>query len=226
MNDERLSALVDRYLDGQLTPTEKAELEDSLRRSAAAREQFWRETRLHALLHEVENDAAGVDTAVVRAAKRLPLSRKVWVDGGRGRVPGVTVTAAAYFWSRPTPVSEPTTAAVAVLTRAGGRAVERSGPGVSHRRRARAGLAAAEKRTGSGGILQRRQGAARRAGRTAARFRQPGVLSARAIERRGPASSRRLHRRYAAGQCGGPWHGLRPGCHRATARKSTSSRAK
>jgi hypothetical protein len=118
MNDERLSALVDRYLDGQLTPSEKAELEDSLRRSAAAREQFWRETRLHALLHEVENDTAGVDTAVVRAAKRLPLSRKVWWTAGAAACLALTVTAAAYFWSRPTPVSEPTTAAVAVLTRA------------------------------------------------------------------------------------------------------------
>lgn len=78
MNDERRSALVDRYLDGQLTPAEKAELEDSLRRSTAAREQFWRETRLQALLHEAENDAAGVDTVVVRAGARLPRSRWAW----------------------------------------------------------------------------------------------------------------------------------------------------
>ena len=79
-DDERLTLLVNRYLDGQLTPAQKTELEDSLRRSAAAHAQFWDETRLHALLHEVENQAA--DTAVlVNRPPRSSCSR----GSGHGR---------------------------------------------------------------------------------------------------------------------------------------------
>ena len=55
MNDDRLSYLVDRYLDVQLTSAERGELEDVLRRSATSRDQFWKETQLHAQLHEAES---------------------------------------------------------------------------------------------------------------------------------------------------------------------------
>lgn len=58
MSDQRLSFLVDRHLDGQLTDADLTEFEGMLRGSAAAREQFWRESRLHAQLHEIENGGA------------------------------------------------------------------------------------------------------------------------------------------------------------------------
>ncbi len=118
MHDERLAALVDRYLDGQLTPAEKTELEDSLRRSAAAREQFWHETRLHALLHEVENDAEDAETLVERTAEIISLPRWAWWTAGAAACLALALGTAVRLWPRPTPVIEPTTAAVAVLARA------------------------------------------------------------------------------------------------------------
>jgi hypothetical protein len=58
MSDERLSRLVNLHLDGQLMVEDLSEMEGMLRGSAAARAQFWRETRLHAQLHEIENGDA------------------------------------------------------------------------------------------------------------------------------------------------------------------------
>lgn len=59
MSDERLSALLERYLDGQLDEQERTELEEMLRSSAAGRAQFWHDTRLHGLLHEAEHAGTG-----------------------------------------------------------------------------------------------------------------------------------------------------------------------
>ena len=87
MIDARLSFLVNRYLDGQLTPEERSEFEAAMRHSATAREQFWQEAKLHALLHEVEKGGspmratqslirfrrARVATAMVAAAASLAL---------------------------------------------------------------------------------------------------------------------------------------------------------
>jgi hypothetical protein len=56
MNKERLSFLLSAYVDGQLTPAEKAELEEALLSSAACRAQFWRETKLHDQLRAAEAD--------------------------------------------------------------------------------------------------------------------------------------------------------------------------
>lgn len=47
MNSERLLFLLSAYLDGALAPDDKAELEQALRVSAAARAQFWEHTLLH-----------------------------------------------------------------------------------------------------------------------------------------------------------------------------------
>ena len=56
MNSERLGFLISLYLDGCLSPAEKAEFEHMLLSSAAARSQFWRETRMHDHLRIAEQD--------------------------------------------------------------------------------------------------------------------------------------------------------------------------
>lgn len=73
MHNERLSWLVDAYLDGQLTADEKVELEDILRSSATARAQFWRDTQLHGLLHESERgEGAGSQPRLSRRPGGMP----------------------------------------------------------------------------------------------------------------------------------------------------------
>jgi hypothetical protein len=52
MNDERLDALIDRHLDGEMTASERAELEARLRNSAADRARFWQRAETHVVLHE------------------------------------------------------------------------------------------------------------------------------------------------------------------------------
>ncbi len=49
---ERRDALVDRWLDGVITPAELAEMEQQLLESSVARREFWRRAALHGLLHE------------------------------------------------------------------------------------------------------------------------------------------------------------------------------
>ena len=57
MKSERLTHLLNAYLDGALTAPEKRELEDLLLSSAAARKQFWDDTRLHNQLSIVEHES-------------------------------------------------------------------------------------------------------------------------------------------------------------------------
>ncbi len=122
MKDDRLTYLVNRYLDVQLTVAERGEFEDILRRSATSRTQFWQETRLHAHLHEAE---CGMEM-------RLPKRRRV--VSGRWRRPMAALIAVAACLliitsvvnrlrrQRPqaietnAPESETTTAAIAVLS--------------------------------------------------------------------------------------------------------------
>ena len=59
MNKERLSFLLSAYVDGQLTPAEKKELEEALLSSAACRAQFWRETKLHDQLRAASDVCEG-----------------------------------------------------------------------------------------------------------------------------------------------------------------------
>ncbi|HEU5070183.1 MAG TPA: LamG-like jellyroll fold domain-containing protein [Verrucomicrobiae bacterium] len=118
MNDERLSHLIDAFLDGQLTPDEQAELEDLLRRSAAARAQFWQESRLHALLHAVENETAAEAPLALPSRSRMAILP--WVSALAACLVLLALLGSR-FWparSHPPVKIEATTAAVAVLTRA------------------------------------------------------------------------------------------------------------
>jgi ferric-dicitrate binding protein FerR (iron transport regulator) len=116
VNDARLSSLVSRYLDGQLTREERSEFEAAVRHSATAREQVWQEAKLHALLHEAEKGGSQLVVAkplnrrrpwralsVLAAAAGLALV-VLW-NGGAWRTDAVA-----------TPI-EQTTTAVAVLSR-------------------------------------------------------------------------------------------------------------
>jgi hypothetical protein len=125
MNDARLSFLLSRHLDNQLTPAERAELEGILRSSSAARTQFWRETRLHGLLHEVENDAVGTAGELTRVASG-PTRRTRQSPRWLRTALTIAATAASVMLlvavgrqlpTRPAPTVETTTAAVAALSR-------------------------------------------------------------------------------------------------------------
>jgi len=54
MKDERLDILLSAYVDGVLAPGEKLELDEQLRSSASARRAFWDHSRMHSVIHEVE----------------------------------------------------------------------------------------------------------------------------------------------------------------------------
>ena len=67
MTDERLAALVNRYLDGQLTPAEKTELEDGLRRRRVALADQRRRDRTTLLNRRVATGAGSGGQGQMRA---------------------------------------------------------------------------------------------------------------------------------------------------------------
>ncbi|RFC43712.1 MAG: hypothetical protein DVB28_001400 [Verrucomicrobia bacterium] len=73
MNRKRLSCLIGLYLDGGLSPSEKAEFENTLLSYSAARSQFWSETKLHDQLRTVEQEDcfAGMVTEFPAKAPRV-----------------------------------------------------------------------------------------------------------------------------------------------------------
>jgi ferric-dicitrate binding protein FerR (iron transport regulator) len=85
MDAERLSRLLDRYVDQALEPAEKAELEQMLLSSAEARAVFWERTRLHALLRQHGEQAWGRQAATAAtlptAGKvvRVPMAKVAWL---------------------------------------------------------------------------------------------------------------------------------------------------
>ena len=81
MDAERLSRLLDRYVDEALEPAQKAELELMLLSSAEARAIFWERTRLHALLRQQGEQAWGRQAAdaAVRKVVRFPKARMGWM---------------------------------------------------------------------------------------------------------------------------------------------------
>lgn len=117
VNDARLSFLVNRYLDGQLTREERAEFEAAMRHSATAREQFWQEAKLHALLHEVEKSGSPMRaTGSVIRFRRTRVATAIFAAAASL---AIFVMWGVWTWrdeSGPTP-REQTTTAVAVLTR-------------------------------------------------------------------------------------------------------------
>jgi len=124
MTDERLSLLISWYVDGQLPELEKTELEELLRQSAAAREQFWRETRLHTDLHETEHAAAQANNAPRRTLgtqfrrSETPRwwRRPTFAFLAISALVSISLTAGLSWRSDPeSPLAEATTAAVAFL---------------------------------------------------------------------------------------------------------------
>ena len=116
MNDARLSVLIDRHLDGQLSDVELNEFEELLLGSAAARSQFWRESRLHAQLHEVES--AGAKRAAPGRNPAPP--RGLWLALGACAAAAclaLFATGGRWPWREAAPV-EATSAAIAVLSQA------------------------------------------------------------------------------------------------------------
>lgn len=117
MNDARLSFLVNRYLDGQLTREERSEFEEAVRHSATAREQFWQEAKLHALLHEVEKGGSQIGEA--KSTIRLRRKRVVMTIFAVAASLAMFVMWGVWTWrsgSDQTSI-EKTTTAVAVLSR-------------------------------------------------------------------------------------------------------------
>ena len=67
MDKQRLEKLLDRFVDGALTPDEKAELERMLLSSPQARQIFWEHARFNALVRRLGEEEWGrpVDVLVM-----------------------------------------------------------------------------------------------------------------------------------------------------------------
>ncbi|MEO6246539.1 MAG: FecR domain-containing protein, partial [Opitutaceae bacterium] len=81
MNESRLEALLESYIDDRLTPAEKAELEGLLLNSAAAREAFWARLGFEGVLEEA------VDTE--RIAQWMTRTERAALHAGSGEKQGL-----------------------------------------------------------------------------------------------------------------------------------------
>lgn len=74
MHDERLEYLINRCLDGGLTPEESTELSEQILSSPDARRRYWRTARVHALIREWGAEAWG-NSGAVQKVVRFPRAR-------------------------------------------------------------------------------------------------------------------------------------------------------
>lgn len=94
----RLTHLLDRYVDEAATAEEKAELEQVLLSSPAARRAFWDHTRFHALLRRLGEESWGAQLASA-APRRIRPSFFRRFMASRGAVLGAGLALAAATWA-------------------------------------------------------------------------------------------------------------------------------
>jgi len=110
MDAERLGFLLDRYVDGELAPDEKTELERMLLSSPEARAVFWEKARFHALLRQYGEQTWGKGAGAEKIV-RFPIRRAAWLAAAAGLLIG----GLALAWRISQPAEEPTTDGVAML---------------------------------------------------------------------------------------------------------------
>ncbi len=110
MEPTRLTELLDGYLDGGLTPEDQRELEELLRQSPEARQEFWRATRFHATLREWGEQRRGWQWATVAEGRsRARFAPRRWLVAVVSLAVGALLTAGAWWWSGSRPVALPGT---------------------------------------------------------------------------------------------------------------------
>src|SRR3712207_5320587 len=87
-NDDNLSALLDKYVEGALTAAECEDLSARLRASAQARRTFWEYVQAHALLQMGGRAARWRDGDRNVAAPERLMGSVDTVSGKRGLAPG------------------------------------------------------------------------------------------------------------------------------------------
>ncbi len=102
MDTPRLDHLLNSYLDGNLPPEEKHELEGSLLASPDARRQFWRAARLHGALRLLGGQESGAGAAqrepdLPGKDKVIHVGRRFWI-GAAAAAAIALVAIAAEFW--------------------------------------------------------------------------------------------------------------------------------
>jgi len=118
MKHDRLTYLLDRYVDGNLTGREKLELERMLKESPEARRHFWEHTSLHGLSYEaakvkwsehpetepeVSSDAGAATTERWRAAFTGAWWRWTWARSlavGMGLVLAIAMVSLFHVWKQ------------------------------------------------------------------------------------------------------------------------------
>ncbi len=97
VNDARLLELIDRHLDGRLSPEEAAELSAALARSPEACRRFWESAHTHALLSELVAEGAGRKLADDESAP-LPLRPRPRLAAWAAAACLFLTAAAAAWW--------------------------------------------------------------------------------------------------------------------------------
>lgn len=105
MNPTRFDFLLNRYLDGELSPDEKNELQNTLLSDPEARRQFWRDARLHGslrLLGEQESGAreARKEIALTPETKVVRV-RRFWLGAAASAAAAVLVVFLGLLLTRP-----------------------------------------------------------------------------------------------------------------------------
>ena len=107
MTPEQFKTLVDAYLDGALSPFQKAELEEAIRRSPAQRAEFWKQTQLHERLRSVaenealwkEDESFSVGEIVYNRSRRGSWLRNPMVTAAAGFVLSVICTSTVWAYA-------------------------------------------------------------------------------------------------------------------------------
>ncbi len=91
MDNSQFSLLLNRYLDGELSPDEKNELQRILLSDPEARQQFWHDAQLHGSLRLLGEQEAGArvarrDLEKPGTVKVVPFGRRLWIGAAAAAV--------------------------------------------------------------------------------------------------------------------------------------------
>ena len=106
MNSKRLDYLLNCYLDGELSPDEKHELQNILLSDPEARRQFWRDAQLHSSLRLLGEQELGEREArkwhkYPETYKIVRIRRKVWIGVAASAAAAVLVVFLGILLTRP-----------------------------------------------------------------------------------------------------------------------------
>jgi hypothetical protein len=105
MDPSRFDFLLNLYLDAELSPEEKSELQTVLLSDPEARRQFWRDTRVHGLLRLLAEQKFGVREAqkelALPAKTKIARPRRLWLGAAAGAAAAILVVFLGLLLTRP-----------------------------------------------------------------------------------------------------------------------------